>query len=262
MMGIVAMGWLMLPFANAAAGMHRREWVVEGVKREALVRVPANAAGPAPLVFVFHGHGSSMQQAAASLPFHARWPEAVVVYMQGLPTPGQLTDPNGSRTGWQRAPADQNDRDLKFFDVVLRSIEADYKIDERRIYAMGHSNGGSFTYLLWAKRGEVLAAFASSAAVAGPGDGPLVARPVVQIAGKNDPLVKFAWQQRMIETLRRNNACGDGEATANGCTYYPSKIGAPVMTYIHPGGHVYPPEATAIIVQFFKTQSKAAPTAP
>ena len=80
--------------------------------------------------------------------------------MQGLPTPGQLTDPEGKRNGWQKTVGDQKDRDLKFFDAVLTKLKADYKVDESRIYSMGHSNGGGFTYLLWAARGDQFAAFA------------------------------------------------------------------------------------------------------
>ena len=45
--------------------------------------------------------------------FHETWPEAIVVYMQGLNTPGKLTDPEGKKSGWQSGPGDQKDRDLK-----------------------------------------------------------------------------------------------------------------------------------------------------
>ena len=55
-----------------------------------------------PVVFAFHGHGGTMRHAAATFGYHKVWPEAVVVYMQGLPTPGAITDPEGKRPGWQR----------------------------------------------------------------------------------------------------------------------------------------------------------------
>ena len=88
--------------------------------------------------------------------YHKHWPEAIAVYMQGLNTPGVLTDPEGKRPGWQKRVGDQNDRDLKFFDAVLATLKKDYRVDEKRVYATGHSNGGAFTYLLWAARGDVL----------------------------------------------------------------------------------------------------------
>ena len=89
-----------------------------------------------PVVFAFHGHGGSMQNAARSFGFHTLWPEAVVVYPQGLNTPDRLTDPEGKKPGWQSAAGDQGDRDLKFFDAVLKNLRQDYKVDSRRIYAI------------------------------------------------------------------------------------------------------------------------------
>src|SRR5205814_9978801 len=103
---------VILGLALAAAAVHAaefipREWTIDGVKREALIYVPSNAtATAAPLVFVFHGHGGKMQGAARSMPFHEVWPEAIVVFPQGLKTPGRLTDPEGKLPGWQQAAAD------------------------------------------------------------------------------------------------------------------------------------------------------------
>jgi polyhydroxybutyrate depolymerase len=151
--------------SRAAEGPSRREWKVDGVVREALVYAPTSAAsGSTPIAFAFHGHGGSMNNATRMFSFHTHWPEAIVVYMQGLNTPGRLTDPKGEKPGWQRTVGDQDDRDLKFFDAVLASLKQDYRVDAKRIYATGHSNGGGFTYLLLAARGSTFAAFAPSAA--------------------------------------------------------------------------------------------------
>jgi len=107
----------------AADTLPRRQWTVDGVVREALVyTLPQAHTNPSPVVFAFHGHGGSMLNAARTFGFHTRWPEAVVVYMQGLNTPGRLTDPEGKKPGWQSAVGDQGDRDLKFFDAVLASL--------------------------------------------------------------------------------------------------------------------------------------------
>ncbi len=233
----------------------RREFTVDGVVREALIALPAKAkSAPAPLVFGFHGHGGNMNNAARMYQIHTLWPEAIVVYPQGLNTPGQLTDPEGKRAGWQGAAGLQGDRDLKFFDVMLATLEKEYKVDTKRIYSTGHSNGGGFSYLLWAERGDKFAAFGPSAAVSKRGARGLKPKPMIHIAGENDPLVKFAWQKLMMEAVKKNNQCGEGTswAGATGCTLYPSKIGADVVTFIHPGTHAYPSEAPALIVKFFK----------
>ena len=245
---------------TAAAGGQIRQWTVDGVQREAIVYVPESArVRPSPLVFGFHGHGGSMANAAGTFRIHDVWPDAIVVYMQGLKTPGQLTDPEGRRSGWQKTPGDQNDRDLKFFDAVLKSLRKELQVDEDRIYSTGHSNGGGFTYLLWAQRGEVFAAMAPSGAAALRLRDSLSPKPVLHIAGTNDPLVRYTWQQQMIETLKTRQRCQPGTPWQGKATLYPSTIDAPVVTYLTKQGHKYPADAPELIVRFFKEHSKKKP---
>ena len=239
-----------------------KEWTVDGVTRQALVHVPATArSSPAPVVFAFHGHGGTMAHAARTFSYHTLWPEAIVVYMQGLKTPGTLTDPEGKRFGWQSGRGDQDDRDLKFFDAAFASLKTDYKVDESRVYATGHSNGGGFTYLLWATRGDLFAAVAPSAAVAGKELKNLKPKPVLHVAGENDPLVKWTWQKMMIDAVRKLNGCDadgvewDKAADLIG-TVYASKTGTPVVTLISPGDHKFPGEAPRLITKFFKEHVK------
>ncbi len=238
-------------------GLQRMELKVDGVTREALVAAPAGAKEKAaPLVFVFHGHGGAMQQAARSFSLHTHWPEAIIVYPQGLKTPGKLTDPEGKRPGWQSGRGDQGDRDLKFFDALLAKLKADFKVDEKRVYSTGHSNGGGFTYLLWAERGDVFAAMAPSAAVMRQVDR-LKPKPVMHLAGEKDALVKFQWQELMMKAVRKVNGCAsEGKNYAPGATLYSSESGTPVVTLIHPGGHEFLPAAPALIVKFFKEHTK------
>ena len=252
----VALGTI--PTVRSAEAPARREWTVDGVVREALIYVPAQAKpNAAPVVFAFHGHGGSMHNAARSFGYHTIWPDAIVVYMQGLNTPGRLTDPEGKKPGWQSGIGDQGDRDLKFFDALLASLQRDYQVDAKRLYATGHSNGGGFTYLLWAARGDKFAAFAPSAAAAARSLSQLKPKSVLHVAGENDALVKFAWQQQTMNALRKLNQCGEGQpwGKEKGCMLYPSKLGAPVVTFIHPGTHQFPATAPAIIVKFFKEHS-------
>lgn len=198
-----------------------------------------------------------MGNASRQYHFHTLWPEAVVIYPQGLNTPGRLTDPEGKKPGWQSGPGDQGDRDLKFFDAMFAELQREFSIDDKHVFCSGHSNGGGFTYLLWAVRGEKFAAFAPSASAAARTQFLLKPKPVLHIAGENDPLVKFEWQTAMIDAVRRLNQCGDGLAWEQdkNCTLYPSSIGAPVITAIHPGTHTYPQQAPELIVKFFKSQA-------
>lgn len=252
---------LIAPALQAAAvlpeGFRQEKLEVDGSAREFLVYAPASAKEKkTPLVFVFHGHGGTMLNAARSFAMNREWPEAISVYMQGLNTPGRLTDPEGKKPGWQGRPGDQGDRDLKFFDAVLSALKADYKVDEKRIYATGHSNGGGFTYLLWAKRGDLFAAMAPSSAASarrGGAAAKLAPKPAMHIAGETDPLVKYEWQQAAMEAVRKRNGCkGEGRKWAEHCLIYESEGGTPFVSFIHPGGHQFHEDAPAMIVKFFK----------
>ena len=137
------------------------QWTFDGVERGAGRCAAESPRERRPLVFVFHGHGGNMNNAARSFHLHELWPEAIVVYPQGLPTPSRI-DPQGKRSGWQQSSGTQQDRDLKLFDTMLASVKKKWHVDENQIYATGHSNGAIFTYLLWAAHPDLFAAVAPS----------------------------------------------------------------------------------------------------
>ena len=247
------------PGVKLPPGFTHLELTVDGVAREAEVYAPDSAkTKPAPVVFVFHGHGGTARNVVRSFAMNQHWPEAISVYMQGLKTPGQLTDPEGTKPGWQGQPGAQGDRDLKFFDAMLARLKQDYKVDDKRLFSTGHSNGGGFTYLLWAERGDLFAAFAPSSASALRIMDKLKPKPALHIAGQTDPLVKFEWQQMTMDAVRKINGCDEeGKAWAPNCTLYPSKTGTPFIACIHPSGHTFIPEAPELIAKFFKEQAAA-----
>src|SRR6267143_3519704 len=144
---------VLLILCARAASAEVVTWTVDGDKREALVFAPsAPPGGKLPLIFSFHGHGDDMEN-FQYVGLQRAWPEAIVVYFQGLPSR------DGYR-GWQVEPGEYNDRDLKLVDVALASLRKKYNVDDDRIYATGFSNGAHFTYLLWAARPNVFAAYA------------------------------------------------------------------------------------------------------
>jgi polyhydroxybutyrate depolymerase len=228
-----------------------RSFELEGVKREALVYLPSVKTEHPPLVFGFHGHGGNMYNAARSFQMHELWPEAVVVYMQGLPTPGALTDPKGEKNGWQSKAEDIENRDLKFFDVVYDRAVKEFQVNTQRVYAMGHSNGGAFTYLLWATRANKFAAFGPSGAVASVYRGQLVPKPAFIVSGEQDQLVRPIAQQFGIRYVKSLNGV-EGDVKMG--TVKGSK--ADLGLYIHPGNHTYPREANKLMVEFFKSHPK------
>lgn len=260
--------FIMALLSGAAPGAHsqRRQlpttaqrmlWKVGDTVREALVYIPAAARSKAtPVVFAFHGHGGTMQNMFLTRRLDTLWPEAIFICPQGLNTPGQLTDPEGKLPGWNKAQ-DSTNSDLHFFDVMLQAMEKEYNVDRNRIYATGHSNGGAFTYLLWAMRGHVFAAVAPTAAAAGKLLQQLQPKPAFHAMGETDPLVWPVMQKRTCDYIRQLNQCSaTGETVAPNTTLYASKTGNPFEMYIHPGGHTYPAEVTALIAEFFKKQVK------
>jgi len=238
-------------------GFTERSWTVDGVKRTALVRVPADPKAPEAVVFCWHGHGGNSAQSVRGWAFDKADPTSILIYPQGLPTVSPLVDKEGRRSGWQSAVGDGGDRDIKLFDAILADLKKERSVNERRIYSMGHSNGAAFSYVLWQARPDVLAAVGSVAGSLTIKARDLKPLPVIHVAGENDPLVKFAWQQATFAAVRRFNACSDeGNPYAKEgvleATLFPSTKGAPLVTAIHRGGHEYPKGSSELIVRFFK----------
>lgn len=229
-------------------------FTIDGVERKATVvgSTANSASGKAPLVLVFHGHGGNMRYSVRKFQIHKLWPEAVVVYPEGLPAKG-MSDPNGLKNGWQQKAGDDGDRDLKFVDAILARMHKEYSIDDSRIYSMGHSNGGRFTYLLWKERGDVFAAY-------GPAASPMVMGVKPQsafvIAGEKDPIVPFVSQKFSINRLRKILDVGGTPLKDGYATYEKGPDGLELGTYVFPGGHEYPDEAAKLTVDFFKRHPK------
>jgi polyhydroxybutyrate depolymerase len=242
-------------------------WTVDGVKREALVFSPAPTTSNVkhPMVFGFHGHGGNMQGTSQLMHIQTVWPEAIVVYPQGLKTKAPH-DPQGDRPGWQQTTGIYGDRDLKFFDQMVATLRQKYLVDDKRIYTTGFSNGAVFSYLLWAERSNVIAAIGEVAGRLFDPEHLTQPRAVLAIAGVLDTTDPYDEQKQTIENDDRpvDNATGQGQqcpvpsgaASGTKCTLYPSTTQTPVKTFIHPGAHVYPPWAPEEIVKFFRNHKQ------
>ena len=254
---LLTLAWFFFSATCQAAQGQIMSWDVDGVQRQAIVFVPTSTAGQKhPLVFAFHGHGGRMQGVARGMDFQDKWPDAIVVYPQGLPTTTPK-DPAGTRPGWQLDAGEQGDRDLKFFDKMLADLKSKYPVDDKQIYATGFSNGSAFTYLLWAERGKTFAAFGITSGRIGASGKLNPARPAVIIAGQSDKVIDFTIQQSAIDTVKQvDKVSATGQACGTGCTTYASTSNTPVTTYIHDGGHVIPPWGPQDIVDFFKAHKQ------
>ena len=244
--------------AQNATEFEHVELTVDGVARSALVYAPPSAkTNRAPVVFGFSGHGGTAAQAARESSMNREWPEAISVYPQALNTPGRFIDFEGKQSGWQLRPGHEGDRDLKFFDALLAHLKKDYQVDDKRVYALGMSSGGYFTFLLWAQRGEVLAAVAPVAAEAADNLPVLKPKPMIFVGGTDDQRVKYEWMRTTMDAVRKLNGCAaEGSPWGEHCMLFPSTTGTPVVEFVHSGGHVYPKGANAAITRFFKEHPK------
>jgi len=169
--------------------------VVDGVEREYLLHVPSAlpAAQAVPLVLVFHGGGGTAAGMMALTRFNALADRErfLVAYPQGI---GKGWN-DGRITQVSLAHRD-NVNDLTFIDALLAHLSRQFRIDPRRVFATGISNGGIFSHYLAASRAEKIAAIAPVAGgIAQPFD--QVFRPaapvsVLIIQGTADPLVPYA----------------------------------------------------------------------
>jgi polyhydroxybutyrate depolymerase len=245
--------------AKAPEGFVEQAWTIDGVKRTALVRVPKDAKGPLPVVFCWHGHGGRAAQAAGRWGYDQADTTSILVFPQGLPTVSPLVDKEGKMPGWQTTVGGEGERDIKLFDAMLADLRKTQSVDDRRIYSMGHSNGAAFSYLLWQARPTVLAAIGSVAGSLRGDVKELSPLPVIHVAGENDPLVKFAWQQATFAAVRRFNHCVDtakpwAKEGVLEASLFESDRGAPLVTALHAGGHEYAKGSSELIARFFKAQ--------
>lgn len=222
---------LCLP-AIAIAAPQRLTFKIDGVDRQALVFAPTRAGAAAPTLFVYHGAGDTADN-FTEVGFQDAWPEALVVYMDGLSRgPGQ----GGV---FQARDASNTNPELKFFDATLAELHKRFAVDDTRVYATGFSNGARMVYLFWATRPKVFAAFAPVAGMLSAEGSLLEPKPVLHVGGRADRTNAFDEQMKSVELAR----------TANRATH------TPVETYIHDGGHYWPPDTTARIVAFLRTKT-------
>jgi len=235
-------------------GRHELSFDVSGVTRSAVLVVPSDLSQLAPVVFAFHGHGGSGANFERKIDIDGLWPDAIVIYPDGLPGHKGITDPDGNLPGWQVAPGGEGDRDLAFYDTLLATLRAKLPVDGDRIFVMGHSNGSAFTSLLLSQRGDSIAATANMSSQ--PGAFLLASDPVRSMfmsMGMTDPIVPFDQQQKSIPLAEQKLGVDPATAVVDGflrVEHGPRNV--ELDTYVHPAGHEVPAEVPGLVVAFFQ----------
>ncbi len=227
---------------------------INGVERKAIFYEPQVKKDKLPVVFVFHGHGGNAKYASKNLNFHENFPEALVIYMQGIPgVTNSIVDKEGKYNGWQMNPDELQNRDINFFDEVYSQISKNYNIDFDRIYAVGHSNGSRFVNVLWKMRPEKFAAFIT---VAGPGGFWLKGAPQKSVwisFGQNDEIVPYKVQKFSSKQYLKAFKADENSAQTNGeITTYKTSENKEIIIEDRNAGHEFPKSSIPKMVEFLK----------
>ncbi|HUH97315.1 MAG TPA: PHB depolymerase family esterase [Anaerolineales bacterium] len=134
-----------------------------GLRRTYLVHIPSSYTGSqaVPLVFDFHGGlgNAASQMHTSNFEALADEKDFIVVYPNGTGWLGDklLTWNGGTCCGY----AAKNDiDDVGFVRASISDLESTYKIDPRRIYATGLSNGAILSQRLACEASDIFAAIA------------------------------------------------------------------------------------------------------
>ena len=112
----------------------------DGLERELIIQLPLNYRDENiyPVLFFFHGLGGTTGMGKAYIGPLVDSEQFIGIYPQGIE--------NSWNTGAGEVPSTAND--VGFTLEILRLIGKEVKIDDKRIYSMGYSNGGAFSYTL------------------------------------------------------------------------------------------------------------------
>jgi polyhydroxybutyrate depolymerase len=197
----------------------------EGMLRTCSVYLPPSYDGSrsVPLVLALHGMGGDGSGMARLTHFNAVADQGgfVVAY------------PDGLRRRWSFGPLPMlgGIDDVGFIAALIESLSSDLAIDQRRVYALGMSNGGGLIDLLICRRADLFAACVIvSATIAAFMT--RVCRPsrpvsVMMIHGTEDPLVPFAGGGRRRHVLLSATDTARHWARVAGCSLAPTVYDLP-----------------------------------
>ena len=127
-----------------------------------------------PVIFFLHGgagRATDVSTATVNLSAYADSQDAngfIVVYPQGYITPGTTS----GRGNWNAGSCDgangvascgspsntANTDDVGYLAAVLTEVSANFKVDSGKVYALGHSDGGSMAHRLGCERSDLFTA--------------------------------------------------------------------------------------------------------
>ena len=254
-------------------GDHTRTLMMGEQKRTYLVHVPKgyDPKKPAPVVLALHGAAMNGPMMVTFCGLNKTSDEGgfLVVYPSGTGTGPFLTWNAG---GFKGKMAEGRADDVAYIGKLLDDLATVVKVDEKRVYACGMSNGGMMCYRLAAELSERIAAIAPVAGTIAIEDSkPKRPVPVIHFHGTKDTFVPFETAKEKtasfmklkgvedsIQTWVKLNGCeekpktdvlfkDDDEMKVTRTRYGAGKDGAEVvLIVIDGGGHTWPGKAPPV----------------
>ncbi|MBO4903350.1 MAG: prolyl oligopeptidase family serine peptidase [Lachnospiraceae bacterium] len=132
----------------------------DGISHDVILDLPEEPAGAA-LILMLHGYGNSAESFRADTGFEkdAIGRGYAVAYVTGAPDPNDAT----SAAGWNSGVGDSPNRDVDFLDTLAQYLQAAYKLDKKRTFVVGFSNGAFMAHRLAVEDPDTFAAVVSVA---------------------------------------------------------------------------------------------------
>jgi polyhydroxybutyrate depolymerase len=184
-----------------------------GGDRPAELKVPATLTEGKqyPLLVVLHGYGASgfVQTAFFGVGGLPAADKALLIAPDG-------TEDSMGKQFWNADAAccdfdHKNPDDVGYIGGLIDDISADWPVDKKQVFVLGHSNGGYMAYRMACERADVIAAIGSLAGDAS--SMPTACNPtqkvnVVHMHGTADELVPYAGAMPSVEQWAAKNGCG------------------------------------------------------
>ncbi|MBW2365416.1 MAG: hypothetical protein JRF25_10205 [Deltaproteobacteria bacterium] len=233
-----------------------RPLMVADQSRQYLLYIPSgyDEQSPAPLVFDFHGSGSTPEQEVAYSDFQRLAEKKGFV----LVAPTGLHD-NYGRASWNTTMDPRSVDDIGLLKAIIKELTRELAIDKKRIYAAGMSGGARMSSRTACELSDIFAAIAPVAGIQFPDDcAPSRAIPVITFHGKKDlvnhydhreesrPYWKKGVEDSVAGWVKRNRCKQDPHVekiseVVTKLTWNECKDGAEVVFYqIEDGGHTWP----------------------
>lgn len=223
-------------------------FTLNGVERNYLKAAASDAKN---IVIVFHGNGGTAEGFQKKYVLEKHFTSSIVIYLQGIPGIGGGFDPKGLKNGWQRKQGDGDDRDIKAIEILINLLAKEYPNLKNHIWAMGHSNGARFTYLLWHLKTDLFEGFIINAHQGVDLlEQQVNAKPAFVCTGKQDKVVNNANQLKSVEIIKNQLQLTTINKTSEELTVYSNGKGDKVAHYIHAGGHDLPKSVLSYMNEF------------